>query len=82
MTSLCLAFHKYLLGTRCAEQYSLSFHKQTGNSLTASLLQSVLHPHPPFHVTFGQVENNVNALVSTKKKSANMCELSNATSPK
>lgn len=27
MTSLCLAFDKYLLGTRCAKQYSLSFHK-------------------------------------------------------
>lgn len=46
MISLCLAFDKYLPGTRCTEQYSLSFHKQTGNSLTASLLQSVLHPIP------------------------------------
>ncbi len=46
MTCLCLAFDKYLLGTRCARQYSLSFHKQTGNSLTVPLLQSVLHPAP------------------------------------
>lgn len=39
MTCLCLAFHKYLPGTRCPKQQSLSFHKQTGNSLTASILQ-------------------------------------------
>lgn len=41
--TLCLAFDKYLHGTSCTEQFSHSFHKQTGNSLTAVLLQSVLH---------------------------------------
>lgn len=66
MKTLCLAFDKYLLGTSCTKQYSLSFHKQTGNSLTASLLQSVLHTMPR------QVKNNVMPWCQVRKKCQNV----------